>query len=146
MYFLCASCTKCIIRRIANYFNVSSPNPDNGWLVYDVQRHFQQYFSYIVAVSFIGGGNQSTQRKPPTCHKSLTNFITLCSIKHTLPCAHFFEITALVVIAHDCTSNCKFKHHLSTTAPRNDVMCCYKLKILLKVELSTTTITLKCIK
>jgi hypothetical protein len=25
------------------------------------------YFSYIMAVSFIGGGNQSTQRKPPTC-------------------------------------------------------------------------------
>jgi len=23
-----------------------------------------------------GEGNQSTQRKPPTCHKSLTNFIT----------------------------------------------------------------------
>jgi hypothetical protein len=29
--------------------------------------HFQQYFRYIVAVSFIGGGNQSTQIKPPTC-------------------------------------------------------------------------------
>ena len=43
-----------------------------------VQRHFQQYFSYIAAVSFIGGGNRSTQRKPLTCGKSLTNFITLC--------------------------------------------------------------------
>ena len=31
-----------------------------------------QYFSYIVAVSFICGGNRSTRRKPPTCHKSLT--------------------------------------------------------------------------
>jgi hypothetical protein len=30
---------------------------------YGVQYHFQQYFSYIVAVSFIGGGNQSTQKK-----------------------------------------------------------------------------------
>ena len=29
------------------------------------------YFSYILAVSFIGGGNQSTWRKPPTCRKSL---------------------------------------------------------------------------
>jgi hypothetical protein len=38
--------------------------------------HFQQYFSYIVAVSFIGGGNRSTRRKPSTCHKSLTNFIS----------------------------------------------------------------------
>jgi hypothetical protein len=37
---------------------------------YDVSRHFQQYFSYIVAVSFGGG------EKPPTFRKSLTNFIT----------------------------------------------------------------------
>jgi len=46
-----------------------------GWLVHGVKRHFQQYFSYIVAVSFIGGGNRSTRRKSPTCRKSLTNFI-----------------------------------------------------------------------
>jgi hypothetical protein len=26
---------------------------------YGIQRHFQQYFSYIVAVSFIGGGNKT---------------------------------------------------------------------------------------
>jgi hypothetical protein len=36
---------------------------------YGIQRHSQQYFSNMVAVSFIGGGNG-------TCHKSLTNFIT----------------------------------------------------------------------
>ena len=37
------------------------------------------YFSYIVAVSFIGVGNQSNRRKLPTCRrKSLTNFITYC--------------------------------------------------------------------
>jgi hypothetical protein len=41
-----------------------------------VKCHFQQYFSYIVAVSFIGGGNRRVQRKPPTCPKSLTIFIT----------------------------------------------------------------------
>jgi len=29
-----------------------------------------------VAVSFIGGGNWITWRKPSTCRKSLTNFIT----------------------------------------------------------------------
>jgi len=29
-------------------------------LVYGVYRHFQQYFSYIVVVSFIVGGNWST--------------------------------------------------------------------------------------
>jgi hypothetical protein len=31
------------------------------------------FLCYIVAVSFIGGGNQSIQRKPLTCRKSLTN-------------------------------------------------------------------------
>jgi hypothetical protein len=34
---------------------------------------FNSIFSYIVAVSSIGGENR---RKPPTCRKSLTNFIT----------------------------------------------------------------------
>ena len=41
-----------------------------------VQRHFQQYFSYIVAVSFIDGRKRRTRRKPPTCRKSLTHFVT----------------------------------------------------------------------
>jgi hypothetical protein len=43
---------------------------------YGVERHFQQYVSYFVAVNFICGGNRSTRRKPPTCPKSQTNFIT----------------------------------------------------------------------
>ena len=38
-----------------------------------VYRHVQQYLSYVVAVSFIGGGNR---KKAPTCVKSLTSFIT----------------------------------------------------------------------
>ena len=47
------------------------------WIMgFGVLCHFQQYFSYIVAVSFIGGGNRSTLGKPPTCRKTLTNFIT----------------------------------------------------------------------
>jgi hypothetical protein len=28
----------------------------------------QQYFSYIMKVNFIAGGNRNTRRKPPTCH------------------------------------------------------------------------------
>jgi len=36
---------------------------------------FQLYFNYIVAVNFIDGGNRSARKKPPTCRKSLTNFI-----------------------------------------------------------------------
>ena len=35
-----------------------------------------RYFSYILAVSCIGGGNRSTRRKPPTCRKSLIKLIT----------------------------------------------------------------------
>ena len=41
-----------------------------------VSNATQQYFSYIVAVSFIGGWNRSIEKKPPTCLKSLKNFIT----------------------------------------------------------------------
>jgi hypothetical protein len=29
---------------------------------YVVERHFQQYFSYIMGASCIGGGNQSTRK------------------------------------------------------------------------------------
>jgi hypothetical protein len=36
--------------------------------------HFQQYFSYILAVSFIGGGNWRTWKKTPICRKSLADF------------------------------------------------------------------------
>ena len=35
-----------------------------------------QYFSYIMAVSFILGGNRDTQRKQLTFRMSLTNIIT----------------------------------------------------------------------
>ena len=39
-----------------------------------IKCHFQQYYSYSIAVSFIDGGNQSTLKKLPTCRKSLTNY------------------------------------------------------------------------
>jgi len=35
----------------------------------------EHYFSYVVVVSFIGGGNRSTRRKPPNWRKSLTKCI-----------------------------------------------------------------------
>jgi hypothetical protein len=49
---------------------------------------------YIVAVSFIGGGNR---RKPPTYCKSLTNCITKCCIEYIPPWARF-ELTTLMTI------------------------------------------------
>jgi hypothetical protein len=48
----------------------------NLGLVMAFNATFKQYFSYIVAVSFIGGGNWSARRKQTTCRKSQTNFIT----------------------------------------------------------------------
>jgi len=42
----------------------------------EMYHRWALYFSYIVAISFIEGGNRSTRRKPSTCHKALTNFIT----------------------------------------------------------------------
>jgi hypothetical protein len=46
--------------------------------------HFQRYFSTMVEVSFIGGGNRSTQWKPPTCRKSLTDLIAYCCMNGSL--------------------------------------------------------------
>jgi hypothetical protein len=69
-----------------------------------------------VAVSFIGGGNRSTQRKPPTCRNSLTNLITKCYIEYTSPWVGF-ELTPLVVIGTDCTFSCKSNYHTTTTVP-----------------------------
>ena len=80
---------------------------------YGVQRYFQQYFSYIMAVSFIGGGNRSTRRKPPTYRTSPINFITYklyCCIKYTSPWAGF-ELTTLVVIGTDCKGSCKSNYN-----------------------------------
>jgi hypothetical protein len=59
-----------------------------------------------------GGGNQSTQRKPPT------NFITYCCIEYTSQWTGF-ELTTLVVISTNCTGCCNSNYHTitTTTAP-----------------------------
>ena len=59
---------------------------------------FQQYFSYILAVSFIGERNRSTRRKPLTDK--------LSHIKYTSPSSGI-KLTTLVVICSDCTSSCR---------------------------------------
>jgi len=56
--------------------------PQSGLFVFTFLVVFNAIFNnisvtkYIVAVSFIGGGNLITSGKPPACCKSLTNFIT----------------------------------------------------------------------
>jgi hypothetical protein len=47
-----------------------------GWLIGLGCLTPLNYFRNIVKVKFIGGGNQSTRRKSPTCRKSLASFIT----------------------------------------------------------------------
>ena len=47
-----------------------------GWFIYGVLRHFQHYFinQSINSISVIlVAETRTTRRKPPTCHKSLTN-------------------------------------------------------------------------
>jgi hypothetical protein len=52
-------------------------------------RQFQQYFSYIMAISFSGGRNRSKWREPPTIGKQLVNFITCGCCESSAP---FFVI------------------------------------------------------
>jgi len=65
----------------------------------------KQYISYIVAVTFIDGWHRSTQRKPPTCSKSPTNFITYCCIEYASPWKRFeLEIIAYPISWLYCRS------------------------------------------
>ena len=57
-----------------------------------------------MAVSFIVGRNWSTRRKPPTCCKSLTNFITSSFINWVHLAMSRLNLTTLVVICTDCIS------------------------------------------
>ena len=74
---------------------------------------------YIMAVSFIGGGNQMTWGKSPTCRKSLT---TLSHNVLSTPCHERDSISTVVVIDIDCTGSCKSNYHtiMTTWAPQND--------------------------
>ena len=59
-----------------------------GWFCccwfFGVERYFQQYFSYIMAISFSGGRSRSKWREPPTIGKQLVNFIT-CGCESSAP-------------------------------------------------------------
>ena len=81
---------------------------------YGVWHNFQQYFSYLVVLTFIGGGNRSTRRKPPTFRKWLIKpyHILLYRVHLTLA---GFELTTLVVIGTECTDSCKSNYHTITT-------------------------------
>ena len=71
-------------------------------------RHFQQYFSYIVAVSFIGGGNRRTTDLSQVSDKLYHIML------HTSPWSRFVLIT-LVVIGTNCIGSCKSNNHTIKT-------------------------------
>jgi hypothetical protein len=55
------------------YINIIYTGGLGLWRLTPLSTTFQLYHGDQF---FFGGGNRSTLRKPPTCHKSLTNFIT----------------------------------------------------------------------
>ena len=65
-----------------------------------VQCHFQQYFSYIVAVSFICGGNRRNPEKTDKLYHIML---------YTSPWSRI-ELTTSVVIDTDCIGSCKSNH------------------------------------
>jgi hypothetical protein len=66
-----------------------------------------------VAVSFVGGGNQSTWRNPPICHKSQTNFYHIMLYREHAAWTGF-ELTTSVVIGTDCIGSYKSNYHTIT--------------------------------
>ena len=76
----------------------------------------------VISISFIGGGNQRTPRKPPTGRKLLTNFITKCC---TPPWSRF-ELTTSVVIDTVGNRNSNYYKITATTVPHRFkiTVCC----------------------
>ena len=57
------------------------------WCFLVFNATFRQYFSYIMATSFSGGGRR---REPPTMGKELVNFIT-CGCESSAPFFVFYK-------------------------------------------------------
>jgi hypothetical protein len=83
---------------------------------------FGLIFQIYVVVSFIGEGNRSTHKKPRTCCKSLTNFITQCCTEYISPWTGFKG--TILVVTH-CSCRCKSNYHeiTITTVPFSHWNC-----------------------
>ena len=93
--------------------------------------------SWLYSVSFIGGGNRSTRRKPPTCRKSVTNLINIILYRVHLACAGF-ELTTLVLICTDCIGSCKSNYHTITTTTTTGLNRSYQKRRLICYEIIMT--------
>jgi hypothetical protein len=66
---------------------ISTASKHTPWLP---RSTLQQYFNYIMATSFSGGGSRSTWRERPTMGKQLANFIT-CGYESSAPIIFIFK-------------------------------------------------------
>jgi hypothetical protein len=70
--------------------------------------HFQQYFSYIMAISFIGGGNRKTWGKTTDLLPVTDKLYHI--MLYTSPWSRFELTTSVVIlIGTDCIGSCKIQ-------------------------------------
>ena len=92
-----------------------SPRVTEGESIYNLSKGLLLLCSTIFQLyregqSFLVEETRITRRKPLTCRKSLTNFITYGCIEYISPWAGF-ELTTSMVLGTDCAGSCKSNYH-----------------------------------